>query len=154
KLMAVRGSQGKITTLLRTFDRPMGLAIKDDCQMALGTRYLVWFFRNAPDIARQVEPAGKRDACFLPRTGYVTGDIRSHEVAWVADELWIVTTHFSCLCTLHPDFSFVPRWRPPFVTALTPDDRCHLNGLVAVNGQPKYVTALGETDTSNGWRPD
>ena len=39
-----------------------------------------------------------------------------------------------------------PRWRPPFVSALEPTDRCHLNGLGMVDGRPRYVTALGETD--------
>ena len=64
----------------------------------------------------------------------------------------MVNTRFSCLCTLHPDYSFVPRWRPPFITALAAEDRCHLNGLAIVDGRPKYVTALGETDTAGGWR--
>src|SRR5207244_3053139 len=67
-------------------------------------------------------------------------------------ELWIVNTRFSCLCTLDPDYSFVPRWQPPFITALAAEDRCHLNGLALVDGRPKYATALGETDTANGWR--
>jgi len=66
--------------------------------------------------------------------------------------LWIVNTRFSCLCTLHADYSFVPRWRPPFITALAAEDRCHLNGLTLVDGRPRYVTALGETDTAGGWR--
>jgi uncharacterized protein (TIGR03032 family) len=48
----------------------------------------------------------------------------------------------------------VPRWRPPFVTALAAEDRCHLNGLAMADGRPRYVTALGETDTANGWRTD
>jgi uncharacterized protein (TIGR03032 family) len=56
------------------------------------------------------------------------------------------------LCTLDPDYSFVPRWRPPFISALAAEDRCHLNGLAVVEGEPKYVTALGETDTADGWR--
>jgi uncharacterized protein (TIGR03032 family) len=63
-----------------------------------------------------------------------------------------VNTRFSCLCTLDQDHSFNPRWRPPFITALAPQDRCHLNGLALVGGQPRYVTALGETDTPGGWR--
>jgi uncharacterized protein (TIGR03032 family) len=46
----------------------------------------------------------------------------------------------------------VPRWRPPFITDLSADDRCHLNGLAIVDDQPKYITALGETDTPHGWR--
>ena len=91
--------------------------------------------RNAPDIAPRVEPAGQHDACFLPRSSHVTGDIGVHEIAWAGDELWIVNTRFSCLCTLSPDYSFVPRWRPPFITALAAEDRCHLNGLAIVDGR-------------------
>jgi uncharacterized protein (TIGR03032 family) len=56
------------------------------------------------------------------------------------------------LCTLHPDYSFVPRWRPPFISALAAEDRCHLNGLAIVDGEPRYVTALGDTDRADGWR--
>jgi uncharacterized protein (TIGR03032 family) len=67
--------------------------------------------------------------------------------------LWIVNTAFSCLCTLDGEHSFVPRWRPPFVTTLAPEDRCHLNGIALVDGKPHYATALSETDTPQGWRP-
>jgi uncharacterized protein (TIGR03032 family) len=112
----------------------------------------VWILRNAPDIAPRIEPAGQHDACFLPRSSHVTGDIGVHELAWAEEELWVVNTRFSCLCTLQADYSFVPRWRPPFVTALAAEDRCHLNGLAIVDGRPGYVTALGETDSDNGWR--
>jgi uncharacterized protein (TIGR03032 family) len=152
KLLVVRAAGAGLSTLVRTFDQPMGLVV-DARGLTLGTRTHIWTFRNAPDIAARVEPAGQHDACFLPRSCQVTGDIRVHELAWVREELWIVNTRFSCLCTLHPDYSFVPRWRPPFVTALAAEDRCHLNGLALVDGQPRYVTALGQTDTPGGWRP-
>jgi uncharacterized protein (TIGR03032 family) len=33
-------------------------------------------------------------------------------------------------------------------------DRCHLNGIAVVDGNPRYVTALGRTDTRCGWRTD
>ena len=46
----------------------------------------------------------------------------------------------------------MPRWHPSFVSQIVPEDRCHLNGLAMVNGRPRYVTALGETDTPGGWR--
>jgi uncharacterized protein (TIGR03032 family) len=75
-------------------------------------------------------------------------------MAWSGNELWIVNTYFSCLCTLAEEFIFVPRWRPPFITALAGQDRCHLNGLALENGKPRYVTALAETDTPQGWRPN
>ena len=151
KLLVARAAGDGLSMLVRTFDRPMGLAV-DAQRLTIGTRNQIWFLRNAPDIAPRVEPAGQHDACFLPRSSHVTGDIGVHEMAWAGDELWVVNTRFSCLCTLHPDYSFVPRWRPPFISALAAEDRCHLNGLAIVDGRPKYVTALGETDTAGGWR--
>lgn len=153
KLLVVRTCGQGLSTLVRTFDRPMGLAL-DQKRLVLGTRKEVWFLRNAPDIAPQVEPVGTHDACYLPRSSHVTGDIGVHEIAWSGDELWLVSTRFSCLCTLDPEYSFVPRWRPPFITALVAEDRCHLNGLAMDDGKPKFVTALGTTDTRDGWRPD
>ena len=69
-------------------------------------------------------------------------------------ELWYVNTRFSCLCTLDRVHSFVPRWRPPFITALAPEDRCHLNGLALEDGRARYVTAASESDSYQGWRDD
>jgi uncharacterized protein (TIGR03032 family) len=103
----------------------------------------------------------------LHRATHVTGNIDIHEMAWVPaasptpgqddSELWFVNTRFSCLCTLNGVHSFVPRWRPPFITALAPEDRCHLNGLGLAPDHlgrmsVRYVTALGTTDTAQGWR--
>jgi uncharacterized protein (TIGR03032 family) len=165
KLLAVRATGNGLSTLVRTFDRPMGLAV-DGSRLAVGTRKEIWFLQNAPDIAPQIEPPGRHDACFLPRSAHVTGDIGVHEIAWAAtrsprpgvrgpeSELWIVSTRFSCLCTLDPDYSFVPRWRPRFISALAAEDRCHLNGLAVGDGHVRFVSALGETDTKDGWRAD
>jgi len=158
KLLAVRANGPGLSTLVRTFDKPMGLAV-DARRLTIGTRNQIWFLRNAPDIAPRIEPAGLHDACFVPRSSHVTGDIGVHEIASSGDELWMVSTRFSCLCTLSPDYSFVPRWQPPFITALAAEDRCHLNGLaMAADEQgksvPRYVTALGTTDVRDGWRAD
>ena len=157
QLLVMRATSDGLSMLVRTFDKPMGLA-GDPLWLALGTRDRIWLLRNAPDIAAQLEPSGQHDACFLPRSCFVTGDIAGHELAWAGDELWVVNTRFSCLCTLHPDYSFVPRWQPPFVTALAAEDRCHLNGLALAPDNrggfaPRYVTALGESDAPSGWRP-
>ncbi len=151
KLVIAREDQGKLNTHFRIFNRPMGLAA-DRARLALGTAITVDFFRNMPDVAAKIEPAGKHDAAYLPRRGHVTGNIDIHEMAWAGDELWVVNTRFSCLCTLDDEHSFVPRWRPWFVSGYAAEDRCHLNGLEVVDGRPKYVTALGTADTAGGWR--
>jgi uncharacterized protein (TIGR03032 family) len=113
----------------------------------------VWEYHNMPAVAQKLEPTGKYDGCYLPRRIHVTGDIDIHELARDRDNgLWVISTRLCCLCTLDADHSFYPRWRPPFVSALAPEDRCHLNGLAMVDGRPRYVTALGVTDTPGGWR--
>jgi uncharacterized protein (TIGR03032 family) len=83
---------------------------------------------------------------------YHTGDLNVHDVSFAGDDLLIVNTRFSCLARLSRDYNFAPLWRPKFVSDLVPEDRCHLNGLVTVDGRPKYVTALGTTDAAGAWR--
>lgn len=152
KVILVRNDEGVINTHFRTFSKPMGIAVSQT-RLAIGCSKSIWFSRNIPAVAAKLEPPGKYDACYLPQRLHVTGDVDIHEMAWDASGLvWLVNTRFSCLCTLDDAHSFVPRWRPPFVTALAPEDRCHLNGLAMVGGQPRYVTALGMTDEAGGWR--
>jgi len=152
KVILIRHARGTLNTHFRAFPTPMGLAV-DAARLAIGGTNTVWYYRNMPAVAQKLEPPGTHDACYLPRRIHVTGDIDIHELAWAHDgALWLVNTRFSCLCTLDADASFTPRWRPPFVTALAPQDRCHLNGLAMVDGQPTYATALGATDTPAGWR--
>jgi uncharacterized protein (TIGR03032 family) len=151
KLVVVRSDGGVINTHFRAFNKPMGMAVGRG-RLAIGTAVDVWEFRNVPAVAARLEPPGKHDGCFLPRRAHVTGDVQIHEMAYVGDELWFVNTRFSCLATHDADHSFAPVWRPKFISQLTPDDRCHLNGLGLLEGRPRWATALGETDTSGGWR--
>jgi uncharacterized protein (TIGR03032 family) len=153
KVVAVGTDGDELTLAYHNFERAMGLAVKPD-RVAVGAGGQVWFLNSAPDIAARVEPAGRHDACYLAHSSHFTGEVQAHELAWAGNELWLVNTAFGCLCTLDDRHSFVPRWRPPFVTALANEDRCHLNGLAMAGGRPRYVTALGETDTPRGWRPN
>jgi uncharacterized protein (TIGR03032 family) len=152
KVILIRADGDALNTHFRTFAKPMGIAA-DQARLTIGGTNTVWYYRNVPAVAPKLEPAGKHDACYIPRRIHVTGDIDIHEMAYGLDnELWVVNTRFCCLCTLDENHSFYPCWRPPFISALAPEDRCHLNGLAIVEGRPKYITALGETDTESGWR--
>ena len=153
QVVFLRADQGKLNTHFCGFNRPMGIAFKGN-RLVIGTNNEIFEFRNTPAVAPKVEPKGRHDACFIPRSVHYTGNIDIHEIDFAGDELWLVNTRFSCLCTLDLDHSFVPRWRPPWVSAYAVEDRCHLNGLAVVDGRPRYVTALGRTDTAGGWRAD
>jgi uncharacterized protein (TIGR03032 family) len=152
KLVVVGLHQGALALTFHNFEQAMGVAVRPD-RIAVGARGQIWSLRGAPDIAPRIGPGRPHDGCYLARSSWVTGEIQCHEMAWASEELWVANTLFSCLCTLDERYSFVPRWRPPFVSTLAPEDRCHLNGLALVEGRPKYVTAFAETDTPRGWRP-
>jgi uncharacterized protein (TIGR03032 family) len=151
KLICAREQRGLLNTHFRDFDKPMGMAVSRG-RFALATRTEVWDYRDMPEVAPKLEPAGTHDACYLPRNRHHTGDALMHEMAFAGGELWVVATRFSCLATLDSDHSFVPRWKPPFVTGVAGGDRCHLNGLAVKDDKVSFVTALGQTDGPGAWR--
>jgi uncharacterized protein (TIGR03032 family) len=106
---------------------------------------------------------GEFDAVYVPRVGYTTGHLDVHDIAVAgsgsahapftdAGRVVFVNTLFSCLATLSERASFQPLWRPPFISALAPEDRCHLNGLAVRDGRVAYVTLAARTDVPEGWR--
>ena len=163
--VALVGWDGRqVTLLMRDFDKPLGLVVAQPdasvgssapAALALATRHEVTFFADAPLLAHDYleQQPGRYDALYLPRATFHTGDCNAHDLAFdAAGELWVANTRFGCLSRVSRAFSFEPLWKPPFVSEVVPEDRCHLNGLAVVDGRPKYVTCLGATDTPGGWR--
>ncbi len=153
KLVAIGSHENQLTLDFHNFDRPMGIAIDDSRDaMAIAGREKVWFLLNERDVANRLDPPGSYRNCFLTRSAHVTGPIQTHEMAYIAGELWVVNTLFSCLCSIGGKHSFKPRWKPPFVTELAAEDRCHLNGMAIESDRVAYVTAMAASDTARGWR--
>lgn len=144
----------KIGQLLRTFDTPMGLALDGD-RLAVATKQEVVVFTDSPELAGTYpRKPNYYDSMFLPRAVFFTGQLAMHDLAWIGEELIGVNTSFSCLCKINPAYSFTPVWKPPFISDLQHQDRCHLNGMAVDGERVKYVTALGESDEVDGWRMD
>lgn len=143
---------GQLSVFERTFERCMGLYASGS-SLYLSSLYQLWRFENA------LEPGQTHngyDALYVPQIGYVTGDLDIHDVV-LADPshptpLVFVNTLFSCLATVSDRHSFIPLWQPPFISRLAAEDRCHLNGLALRDGQPRYVTAVSQSDVAEGWR--
>jgi len=150
-LVGLHGQQ--ISLLMRQFDKPMGLAVSGN-RLALACRHEVWQLANAAILAHDYLPEqrGRYDALYLPRLAHFTGDINGHDLAYTDEGLCLINSRFSCLSRLSADFSFVPVWKPPFVSEIVPEDRCHLNGLAVREGRPAFVTAHGTSDEVGGWR--
>jgi protein O-GlcNAc transferase len=151
KLVVIGSHGAKPTFSFHSFDQVMGVAVGKD-RLAVGSRRQIHFLRAAHEVAPTLPPSGSFDGCFLSRTSFTTGSIHGHDLAFGSEGLWVVNTLFSCLCTLDGEYNFFPRWRPPFVSQLIDQNRCHLNGMAIENGTPRYVTVLGLTDEPAGWR--
>ena len=163
--VAMIGWDGRsVSLVMREFDKPLGMTTGHTEQeqkendppnrIVLATREDVCFFGSAPLLARdyQQDRPGRYDALYLPRATYHTGDLATHDVTLVGDDVYLVATRFSCVARLSREFNFEPVWKPSFISELAPEDRCHLNGLAMVQGRPKYATALGRTNEPGGWR--
>ena len=153
KVLVLGAHQGKLAISLLDYERPMGVAVGQD-KIAIGAGASIHFLRANHAVAPTVAPVGSHDGCFVPHTSRHTGKILVHDLGWGTEGLWLVNTLFSCLCTLDDNHSFIPRWKPHFISALADEDRCHLNGMAMDQGQPRYVTCLAPVDTAAGWRAD
>ena len=161
---------GQLSVFERTFERCMGLYAHNS-SLYMSSLYQLWRLENA------LEPgqiANGCDAVYVPQVGYITGDLDIHDVVLVEPPqlqgnqqvepqfpslnngrlggVVFVNTLFSCLATISETKSFVPFWKPPFISKLAAEDRCHLNGLAVRDGQPRYVTAVSQSDVADGWR--
>jgi uncharacterized protein (TIGR03032 family) len=140
---------GRVSIFERTFARCMGLHLHGDT-LLMSSLYQLWRFTN---VGRYTERGETYDALFVPRVGYVTGDLDIHDVAVDRDgRIMFANALFSCLATPSETHSFASVWTPPFISKLAAEDRCHLNGLALADGAPRYVTVVARTDMADGWR--
>ncbi len=130
----------------------MGIGVNGD-KMAIAGKYAVEVFAKSRSLAYSFPENPKHfDSIYFPQVTYHTGFTDMHDLAWGDDGLWAINTAFSCLVLMDEGFHFVPKWQPPFITELLPEDRCHLNGLAMMDGKPAFVSMLGESNTKEGWR--
>jgi uncharacterized protein (TIGR03032 family) len=140
---------GTVSVHQSAFSRAMGVCW-DRNGLWLASRVQLWRLENI--LPEGMTAQGTYDRSLMPRQTYITGDIDIHEVAVDEEGQPIfVNTGFSCLATIDPIHSFRPIWKPSFISELAREDRCHMNGLGMLDGKPKYVTAVSQTDVADGW---
>lgn len=146
-----RNRNGGINIHQAAMPKPMGLCMDGNGALVMTGGFQIMRFENVLKPQERVNRLF--DACYVPRMVHVTGNLDAHDVGVGEDGGPIfVNTRFNCLATVSPRHSFDPVWRPPFISALVDEDRCHLNGLAMQDGKPRYVTAVSRSDTIDGWR--
>ena len=142
--------QGRVSFFERIFERAMGV-VGNAQRIYLGGLYQLWRCEN---VLRPNEVIhGQFDKCYVPRNAQTIGDLDIHEIGIRKNgKVVFVNTKYSCLAELSQTHSFKAIWKPKFISKLAPEDRCHLNGLAMVDGEPTYVTAVCRSDSVDGWR--
>ena len=168
KVIFIRAtSPEKIEQHALDFPRPMGLAVSDQ-RIAVATREEVVVLTNTSveestesqhfdlgtgAVGNSAYQTGDAiESSYAPEKTYFSGEVDTHDLAWGKDGLWAINTLLSSMALADDDTSFESQWRPPFVSDVVPEDRCHLNSMAMVDGKPEYTTAFGEVDTFEGWR--
>lgn len=140
---------GQLSIFERTLPRCMGLAV-DGNSLYVSSLFNLIRFENTLAEGEQHEGY---DRLYLPQLAFITGDLDIHDIAVDGEgRLIFINTLFGCLATTGGTHSFTPLWKPPFISRLAAEDRCHLNGLAMADGRARYVTSVSETDVADGWR--
>lgn len=146
---------GRLSVFERTFNRCLGLA-GDSQRLWMSSLYQLWRLENV--LAPGQATRDGYDRLYVPMLGHTTGDVDIHDLTieqtGERERPVFVCTLFNCLATTSETHSLQPLWKPPFISALAPEDRCHLNGLAGdpTNGVPRYVTCVSRSDVADGWR--
>ena len=146
------GEDDKLSVFERTFNRCMGLCTSNDTRsLYMSSLYQLFRFEQAFEQGNAYQDY---DRLYIPQLSWFTGDIDIHDIAVDKDDrLVFVNTLFSCLATVSDTHSFIPIWKPSFISRLAAEDRCHLNGMALdEDGEISYVTSVSQSDASDGWR--
>lgn len=154
KIILISSTDGKdLVQLPRSFDRAMGFAVEGH-KLAIATRKEMVLLANDAGLAEHYpNQPNTYDALFVPRAVNYCGRLNLHDINWGHDGTIIgVNTSFSCLSKFDTEFGFEPFWKPPFISQLASEDRCHLNGMALEDKEIRYATAFSTDDTPEGWR--
>ncbi|MGJ8598081.1 TIGR03032 family protein [Sulfitobacter sp.] len=155
-----RKPDGTVRAHERLLEGCKGLWSDGQTVWASGTHTL-WRFENGLHGGKRT--SGGVDRMFVPREGRVTGKIDIHEIGMGNPVQFggtsgaapiFVSSAFNCLATISETASFQALWRPPFITAKSGGDRCHLNGLAMEGSRAACVTMTSTSDDLAGWRED
>jgi uncharacterized protein (TIGR03032 family) len=155
KLIAISSDDGnELVQTPVSLKKPMGIALQGT-KMAVACLDEIRFFSSNENVHEVLNTEKTSyDVAFAQRATYHTGILDIHDLEFGDGMIWGVNTLLSCLAVYDINHSFRPKWKPPFIDSLIPEDRCHLNGMAMEEGIPKYVTALSKTNYKHGWRED
>ncbi len=144
------GSEGKLSIHEAHYPQAMGI-VGDMNRLYLGSLHQVVRLESVLQPGQIANQA--HDKVYVPRNIQIIGDVDIHELGICADgKVNFVNTKYSCIAEFSLYHSFKPVWKPIFISRLTAEDRCHLNGMAMRDGKARYASAVCKSDIIDGWR--
>lgn len=120
-------------------------------QLAIAGKSGIHTFANS--LREKLYVNSHYDTFFAPRSSYWTGDIGARDIGICNNgKIIAAASKYNCLASPNGAYSFKMEWKPDFISTITDEDRCHLNGLAMEDGAPAFVTCVSTSDTVDGWR--
>lgn len=142
----------QLSMWLTDVPRGMGIAyddVRDNIYINCITG--LWKYVSSGKYEATKQNLGEYDS-YLPRTLHCGSDIDAHDISIGKDgAVYFCSALFCCICTTSETHSFKIYWKPPWISKVAAEDRCHLNGLCCRDGVPRYVTSVSKTDVRGGW---
>lgn len=135
---------------LNTFNRVTGLYYQDN-QLWVGCNNQIIKLTN---IGQLKQRHNIFNTCFMPKKSFYTTDLDIHDIVVnQQDEIYFVTSQFNCVATpTDKGQCFEVYWKPPWISNIVSEDRCHLNGLALRDNLPRYITTISVSNVLRGWR--
>jgi len=153
KLVIIGQKEQRLKIFTRTIENIRAVFARQD-RLCIAAGNAIWTY---VDITAKGMIGNDCDALYSPRHLYITGPVDVHDIYLPQDPVRppvFANTQFSCVAKTDEIYNFRPLWVPPFISALVPEDRCHLSG-VAIDPDtesPRYVTVAAQTDRYEAWQ--
>ena len=140
----------KISIVETDFKHCGALSVHGQRELFLSTQQKIWRMHNAVPKAKSLNGFQR---FFVPQQAFVTGELNVQDMAVNSrGRVIFVNSLFSCLAGVSDTHSFVPLWKPAFISDLVSEERCFLSGVALLDDEPKFVTAAAQTNTAAGWK--
>lgn len=150
-----KSNELKLSIYMTAFSRPMGLHIHNNNDIYISTMHSLWKYVNigeTDDNETGIEGLNF-DKTFMPRVSHITNDVDGHDITVDENgEVYFISATYCTICKPSETHSFEVFWKPPWISKVAREDRCHLNGLCNKDGKIKYASSVSQTNIRSGWR--
>ncbi|WP_321468198.1 TIGR03032 family protein [Halarcobacter sp.] len=154
-LVIINSKDKKISQIIRRFEAPTGIALNKN-KLAVSNKSKINLFIQDEKLADTYPSANREyEKLYYPIASYNVYNLDHHDLAFSNDTLLSVATRINAITQIDNNLfhNVTPIWKPEFISNLSLNDHCHLNGLAVDSmGIMRYTTAFTSLKDSDNWR--